>query len=405
MSLPLASTSAGNRAVRCAGCALLLLVGVLSGLRFALAEEQGADFSATVKVDATADSAAAARDLARIDGQRRALALVVDRLSGSTDSAKLPKLDDKAITDMVESFEVANERMSAVHYLADYTFHFRPSKVRRLARVADNASAEPNNKTSSEASNTPSSDANNKPAVAESVAKPVVVLPVYQDGARIVLWDDPNPWREAWGQRSPESSGPAHLTIPLGDAGDLAAIDADRATAGRSEALTAIAQRNGGSETVVALATAKREGDHISGLDLSIKRYRSGRLTDTQSTTLDAKSGESDGDFLKRAADAAAAEIVAKKNAAPRTDQQATLAATVPISSLGDWVQVRDRLASVPAVRKVDLLSLTRQEARIQLRYVGSPDQLRSSLAEVDLDLGGSDPIWRLQRSGAASLR
>ena len=397
MSLPLASTSARNRAVRLAGFALALLVGVMSGWRFALGEEQSPDFSATVRVDATADSAAAARDLARIDGQRKALAVVIDHLSGSPDSAKLPKFDDKSITNMVESFEVANERMSAVRYIADYTFHFRPSKVRRLVHVVDNASAETSNK--------PSSEAATKPAVPESIPKPIVVLPVYQDRGRIVLWDDPNPWREAWGQRSPETSGAVRLTIPLGDAGDLAAIDADRATSGKSEALTTIAQRNGGGETVVALATAKREGDHISGVDLSIKRYRSGRLADTQSTTLDAHSDESEGDLLKRVADEAASEIVAKRNANQLTDQQATLSAAVPISSLGDWVQVRDRLASVPTVRKVDLLSLTRQEARIQLRYVGSPDQLRSSLAGVDLDLGGGDPVWHLQRSGSSSLR
>jgi Uncharacterized protein conserved in bacteria (DUF2066) len=397
MSLPLASTRARNRAVRLAGFALALLLGVIPGWRFALAEEQSPDFSATVRVDATADSAAAARDLARIDGQRKALAVVIDGLSGSPDSAKLPKLDDKAITDMVESFEVANERMSAVRYIADYTFHFRPSKVRRLVHVVDNASVETVNK--------PPSEAASKPAVPESVPKPIVVLPVYQDGGRIVLWDDPNPWREAWGQRSPETSGNIRLTIPLGDAGDLAAIDADRATEGKPEALTAIAQRNGGSETIVALATARREGDHISGLELSIKRYQSGRLADTQSTTLDAHSDESEGDLLKRVADAAASEIVAKRNANLHTDQQATLSAAVPISSLGDWIQVRDRLASVPTVRKVDLLSLTRQEARIQLRYVGSSDQLRSSLAEVDLDLGGGDPVWHLQRSAPPSLR
>src|SRR6516165_12246135 len=128
----------GNRAVWRLLGGLLLLLGVMTG-GYALAADSSEGFSATVRVDATADSAAAARELARVDGQRRALALVIDRLSGSTDSSKRAKLEDKTITDMVESFEVANERMSAVHYLADYTFHFRPSKVRRLVHVADSA--------------------------------------------------------------------------------------------------------------------------------------------------------------------------------------------------------------------------------------------------------------------------
>src|SRR5438309_3048025 len=165
MALPLESTPAGARILcRCAGVALLLLtMAMQSG--GSLAEDQGNSFSATVKVDATADSAAAARELARIDGQRRALGLVVDRLTGSSDNPKLAKLDDKAITDMVESFEVANERMSAVRYLADYTFYFRPSKLRRLVRVAE----------------TPPAEGAAKPVVSESSSKPMVVLPVYKD--------------------------------------------------------------------------------------------------------------------------------------------------------------------------------------------------------------------------------
>jgi Uncharacterized protein conserved in bacteria (DUF2066) len=133
-------------------CALLLLGAVAMRAGPAPAEEADEAYSATVKVDATADSAAAARETARIDGQRRALAAVIERLSGASEPAKPPKLDDKAITDMVASFEVANERMSAVRYVADYTFHFRPSKVRRLVRVVETPPAENGSKSPPEKS-------------------------------------------------------------------------------------------------------------------------------------------------------------------------------------------------------------------------------------------------------------
>jgi len=390
MGPPLVSAITGNRAVWRPLGGLLLLLGMMMQTGLALAEDQSEGFSATVSVDATADSAAAARELARVDGQRRALVLIIDRLSGSPASAKLPKLDDKTITDMVESFEVANERMSAVHYLADYTFHFRPSKVRRLAHIADSSPTE----------------VNSKPSVVEGGGKPLIVLPVYKDSATTVLWDDPNPWREAWGRRSADSAI-VRLTVPLGDASDLAIIDAGRAEAGEPDALTAIAQRNGGDEAIVALATAKREGDQLVGLDVSIRRYRSGRLADTNSRTLGANPGENADDFLKRAADTIASEIASgsKKSPGPRSDQQASLAASVPIGSIGEWVRVRDRLASVPAIRKVDLLSLNRHEAKIQIKYIGGSDQLRSSLAEVDLGLDGTDPVWRLQLSGVTGAR
>jgi len=396
-------------------CALLLLGAVSMHAGPAPAQETDEAYSATVKVDATADSAAAAREIARIDGQRRALASVLDRLSGASEPAKPPKLDDKAITDMVASFEVANEHMSAVRYVADYTFHFRPSKVRRLVRVAETAPPESGGKSSPDRNvGDKSSVDNGAKSPAESGSKPsaesgnrvLVVLPVYRDGSNLVLWDDPNAWRAAWSQR-PAGPGPGRVVLPLGDAGDLAAIDAEKAGSGRPEALTAIAQRNSGSETVVALATARRQGDKLAGLDVAVKRYRYGHLVDTQGSSFEADPAESEADFLSRAADSVAVEIEsgARRSTGAHSDQPASLAVTVPITSLGEWVQVRNRLASVSAIRKIDLLSLSRQEARIEVKYIGSQDQLKSSLAEVNLDLGGGDPIWRIQSSGAASAR
>jgi hypothetical protein len=192
------------------------------------------------------------------------------------------------------------------------------------------------------------------------------------------------------------------LSLPLGDAADVAAVDAAQAVSGAPDALAAIARQNGADGTVVAQASARREGDQLAGLDLTVSRYRLGRLVDRQRKTIEANPGESAADLINRAVAVAAADIAAKP--AP-SDQPASLAAIVPITSLGEWVQVRERLASVPAIRKVDLLSLNRQEARIEIRYVGGPEQLKSALAGLDLDLAGGDPVWRLMPPGAARMR
>ncbi len=394
MALPVVTATAGERARRPLACAILLLFVVMVRAEPARAEAVDEAFSATVKVDATADNAAAAREAARIDGQRRALAAVIEHLSGSAET-RPPKLDDKTITDMVDSFEVANERMSAVRYIADYTFHFRPSKVRRLVRVVEPAA------TDTAAGQSPADGAVR--AAAEGGSRPIVVLPVYKDGDDLALWDDPNGWRAAWAQR-PDGSGPSHLLLPLGDADDLAAIDADQAEAGESEALSSIARRNGGADTVVALATSQRRDGQLAGLDVKVKRYRSGRLIDAQGSSFDAGPGESEVDFLRRAADAVALGIESSSKGL-RSDRPVSHAAIVPITSLGEWVQVRSRLFAINSIRRVDLLSLSRQEARIEVKYVGTQDQLKSSLATVDLDLDGSGPVWRIQPSGAASPR
>ena len=76
-----------------------------------------------------------------------------------------------------------------------------------------------------------------------------MVIPVYQSGATAVLWDDPNPWRDAWAQRPPAASGApsagtgaVQFAVPLGDAGDIAVIDAAKARAGNAAALANIHQ-------------------------------------------------------------------------------------------------------------------------------------------------------------------
>jgi len=386
MTLPRMPAAAGGLSrrrfahLRAAWAALLVVLAL--GIMSMPGRAQDADpFSATVTVDATADTVVKARDAARIDGQRRALAAVAGNLSGGSAPAKAPKLDDKAITDLVASFEVANERMSAVRYIADYTFHFRPAEVRR---VLGNAGI----------------------ALGNEPAKPVILVPVYQSGGQARLWEDPNPWREAWSQRS-SGTGAARLLVPLGDAGDIAAIDADKAREDDADAIAAIARRNGGDEAIVALAAIRGPAAGSAGVDVTVKRYRAGKLIDSHVEPVDANPAESAGDLLRRAVASVASQIESgwKKGPVPGYDQEGTLTAILPIAGLDDWVRARERLAAVPAIRKIALAALSRQEATIEIGYAGSIDELKASLAGINLELVRGDPLWRLARTGPGAAR
>lgn len=394
MTLPRAPGRAGTRRGRLAAGVLPLVLLVLLRAGPAPAQTVADPYSATVKLDATADNAVDARREARRDGERQALAKVVAQVSGAAD-VHLPKLSDDAVTDMVKSFEVAHERMSAVRYLADYTFHFSPDKVRRLMRQAHLAAAPATPPAAAAASGPPAA-----PKTGRSGGDAIVVLPVYEDGARAVLWNDPNPWRDAWSQY-PNGTGPDRLVVPLGDIGDLAAIDAARADAGQPDALRAIARRNGGGEVVVALVKPRRNVGAIAGLDVAISEYRGGRLVGRSGTSLSAAPGEDQAALLGRAVTATASAIA--HASAPAATAESSVAAVVPITDLGEWIAVRQRLAAVPMIHSIDLLSLNREEARVRLSYVGSPEQLKLALAAADLALDGGTPVWRLRPAGAAA--
>ena len=77
------------------------------------------------------------------------------------------------------------------------------------------------------------------------------------------------------------------------------------------------------------------------------------------------------------------------------------LAVVVPIESMEDWLKIRRRLDQVPIVRKVETLSLARNEARIALHFLGGADQLKLALAQSDLTLYQGATSWVLSVSKA----
>jgi hypothetical protein len=377
MTLPLVPRGAGaRRPLAGALLAVLLLLCARAPAQTPTPAPASDDpYTTTVTVDATADNVVHARDKARLDGQRKALAQIADTLAGGAGKGKLPNLGDNQITDMVVSFEVANERMTTVRYTADYTYHFRAADVQKVLQKAGVP--------------TPAATGGGKPAL---------VLPIYQIGATVVLWDDPNPWRDAWTARNGAAD---HLILPLGDVTDLGAIDAEKARGGDSDALTAIGKKYGTDDVLVAFAALRGPASSPAGLDVTVKRYRAGQLVDSHAQSVDANPGESAAAFFRRAVDATASAIDGNWQgvAAQPSGPQATLTVAVAITGLDDWIKIRDRITGLPAIRRIELRSLSRQEATIDVDYIGDADQLTAALKGLGFDLVRGDPVWHLSRS------
>jgi uncharacterized protein DUF2066 len=335
-------------------------------------------FTVSVPVDATAASATAARDAARLEGERRAFAALLERLTLAKDRGRLPAPSDTTLNQVIIGFEVANEHRSTVRYLADYTFHFRPDTVEQMLRERG-------------------------VPFAETASKPVVVLPVLEAAGKPMLWDDPNPWREAWASAKPPQ-GLVPMRVPLGEVEDVSAIDGAKADAGDDIRLQAISANYDRADVLVTRATIR--GDK-SAVDVSTTRFVPGSPGGEQSwrASYAANPGESEKDLLARAVGGTTAQVNDAWKQANMLDysQTATLTVTVPADDLNSWIAVRQRLAATTAVRSSQLLSLDRHGARIELHYVGSPEQLRVGLAQNNLALSGSDPDWVLQRGGAAA--
>lgn len=339
-----------------------------------------------ISVDETADTAAAARSVAFRRGQRAAMATLLRRLTLRTDHGRLPSVDTERLNFMVQALEVADEKTSNVRYLANMTVTFKPGEIRRLLREADIPFAE-----------TPS--------------KPVLVLPLQQQGGVMVLWEDPNLWREAW-SRLQLGGGLVPLIVPVGDLNDIVDVDAAQAAEGDPLRLSAIARRYGAGDVLVTIATLSDTGELIQ-IDIAASRIGSPVQTSVLLSIQATDPLAVPGLLRGGAADiAAAVEDSWKASNIIEFDRPGRIVVAVPLTSLEQWISVERRLNNFASISEVSLISLTRDSAEIEIIHFGVETQLATTLAQQDLALeqppplsAGADPYRSLQTNEALRIR
>ncbi len=361
------------RPPRHAAAAFLILV--LPFLATAAAAGEDDLFAVTgVGVDATAEDAAAAREVALAEGQARALASLLRRLTLRRDHARLPVPPKQRLAELVKAIEIADERTSAVRYLAELTVRFNPEQVRLFLRLGN-------------------------VRFAETVRRPELVLPVYRVAGARLRWDEPNPRRAAWAAGS-AGGNLAPLILPIGDLADMSDVGAAQAGRGDAAPLAAIARRYGAGSVMVAIANLTMDtGAGLPVLDVTARRYGAdahartvfeGRF-DTKGTRIDA---------VLAAAVAAVSDDVEeawKLENLLRLDLQGRLQVSVPVGGIEEWVEVRRRLGRVAAIRRTELMALTRNQVWLALDYVGELRQLALALAQQDMDLRQGLGAWTLR--------
>jgi len=318
-----------------------------------------------VEVDVTAANPQAAKDEAIVTGQRQAFQQLLERLVAPTDLGRLPKVD---ALNYVRDYGIDQERSSAVRYLASLTVRFNPTAVKKLLKDANIA-------------------------FTDARTRPVVVVPVLQAQGRAALWDDPNPWRAAWGGLG--GGGLVPLLVPSGDLGDVQALTPEQALAGDAEHLAIEGARWRTSDVMVVAGALSADGKR---LEVSLSGLP-GTPLPFPSVAYDLRSGESSEQMMLRAArDIAHALDASYKQAnALQFDHADTLAALVPLSGLDDWLAVRDRLSHVPQVRSTELVSLSRVEAAVVLHVIGDQDRVKAALANAGLALEWNDGLWTMR--------
>ncbi len=378
--LPEARLPSLSRVFRVFAAALLIAGLVVPGLAAFGKSATAADDVFEVKniaVDVTAKTAAQARQLALAEAERRAFYALIARLTLAEDQERLPELPSDEITAYVRELAVASEKSSSVRYIASLNYRFKNEQIRKLLRAYEIPFAE-----------TPS--------------KPVAVLPVLEIGATRVLWDSPNAWREAWERRN-APAGLVPIVLPLGDLTDVTTIGADQATFGDGAALAAVATRYLAGDAMTAYARLGLDPQtNAQVLNVILIRPAQPIPNALAVATYPQKPDESVENLYARAAGATARRIedLWKRANLIERSSAGVLAVTVPIAGLGDWLAVQKQLARIGIIKRTEIVLMSKQEVRVNLHYVGQPDQLGVALEQADLSLQQEAGEWLVMPIG-----
>jgi len=337
-----------------------------------------------ISVDETAATVPQAQSLAVQSGQRRAFETLLKRLTPDFYHTQLPVIDDESLTEMIASYQVANERTSAQRYLADLTFEFKRPDVRSFLRMQGLP-------------------------FSEAVGQPLLILPVFAEDQAQHLWEEPNPWMTAWvdaidyGVRPMEplelkdkwaQSLLQPVLMPAGDFADIKAITAEEALAMDLDAIEAIQDTYGTAGVIVLRASLRTATDGTLLLDIS--RQRSGQF---RTSVIETYKGSDDADLLMQSA---IFDLVGKMQEEWKQanildfSTESTVAVTTPISGLKQWLAIQDTVKSLPSVSGTKVKDLSVGQAFWHITFLGDINQLAGSLAQKDLQLVEMEGYWTL---------
>ena len=356
---------------------ILAVCGLAANPSATLAAAADAAFTvAGVAVDVTDDDAATARILALAQGQRLSFRRLLERLVSISDYDRLPTPPDPVITELVQGFEVADERVGPDRYIASLTFHYKPEEVGRLLRD------------------------HNIP-YAPSASEPIIVLPLFRTAEKLMLWEDGNPWRAAWASLAPSNSL-VPVIVPFGELADMEIISAAQAWAVDRERLEALMERYGAGETIVIDAT--ETGASLEGgprVAVTVQRFQGqsvkvgggaygGQLSDSLETVLALAALTTRGQL----------EDEWKEANLLRFDRKRSLTIDILLTGISDWLDTRDRLTGIALIRKLEISAMSSRFVRAVLHFVGEDQQLVGALARNDLRLVREADFWLLHRRG-----
>lgn len=326
-----------------------------------------------VKVDITAESSVKAQQQAFEEARVKAFNILSARMLSEDEIEDFENPDSDIISSLIQDFEIQNEKLSSVRYIASYNFRFKDEEVRRYLSF----------------SGLEYTDVSSKPSL---------VLPFYQHQGQIALWSPNNIWMQAWG-RAVDLEGLVTLIVPLGDITDVQDVSGSDPLQYNQAGLSRILNRYGASEAITMIAVPDQYMSMVQSVDepasgrLNVHIYRTDRGFAEFVQTLGISANQNE--TLLGLMDRAVKDVNRflrrdwKSKTLASSGSEQSIEVRIPIVSLRQWTATQNKLRRVNGVSNVKIKSLKPGEAKVELFFNGDVQRLRLALQQGDMFLSG----------------
>jgi hypothetical protein len=304
-----------------------------------------------IQVDVKDSSVMQARMKAIAEGQRGAFKVLMGRLLSSDDMMSLPELSDAQLDTLLQDFEVQNEKNSAVRYMGTLTFRFNPSRVKEFFAHS------------------------HKHLLPATRNTTVVIVPVYEGLDETQLWEEGNPWRNAWNDYLNDMSDLPVQSVLKGNTQNILRL-MNRYHA--EQVLTAVLKRD--FPFILDIHMYNKEG--LSYIEESIPLLGEENLTPAMAHKAIQKTLEIVRNLEMKNEDSAIAASLALTR---------PVECRIPFSTHKEWLQIQRKLSTLPSIRKIEVLSLNRRQALVSLDYIGNEQRMQSAMEGEGFKIS-SDP-------------
>ncbi len=322
-----------------------------------------------ITVDVTAKNSVLAQERAFEQAQSKAFMALTKRMVEEAQVQNITPPSSATISSLVKDYEVKNEKLSAVRYVGTYIFRFREKAVSQFFSI---------------------SGVN----FTNESSKPLLVLPIFQNGGRNILWSDGNIWMKAWANSRSISSGLVPIEVPIGDLMDIADIDENQPLRYSRKNLDRMLARYNAKEAAIMIAVPAP--DLLNGGDLRISIYRTDRMSaqHVRDIIIPANNGEDLEQIYARGVKKAYSALQKdwKSKTLSSSSQSKIFNIRVSLKNLRQLVRLKQKLNNIRGISDVFVLSLKKIEAKISLKFRGDEEHLRKSLARANLSLGQEYP-------------